>query len=268
MSDLERGLVQSRDGTEIAFIKVGNGTPLVIVHGSLATGEAWLPVARILAARFTCYLMDRRGHGRSGDTSSYNIQREYDDINSILRVAGAGASLLGHSYGAVCALGTAITTPLNRLILYEPPLSVKGPVSAGALPDYKKAVASGNLDEALALGLNRFAGVTLEQIKVLRESAFWRGMVLLAPTWTREVEVMDQLGPSLKPYEGLLTPTLLLTGTLSPKYPLRDATDALAATLKNAQLSRLEGQGHTAHSINPTMIAERITGFLLASDRR
>jgi hypothetical protein len=55
------GAVWSTDGTSIGFLKLGTGPGLVIVHGSLTTGEEWIPIASLLAHRFTCFLMDRRG---------------------------------------------------------------------------------------------------------------------------------------------------------------------------------------------------------------
>jgi pimeloyl-ACP methyl ester carboxylesterase len=113
------------------------------------------------------------------------------------------------------------------------------------------------------IGLSRFAGVTLQQIHALRRSPLWPKMVALAPTWTREVEAIDSLGPSLSRYQEFQTPTLLLSGTLSTKYPLRDSVMALSTTLKNSRVSRLEGQGHSAHSIAPALIAERVSAFLL-----
>ena len=122
----------------------------------------------------------------------------------------------------------------------------------------------GDLDGALAVGLTKFAGVTPEQIQALRKSPLWPKMMALAPSWTREVEAIDRLGPSLDRYRNLQAPTLLLSGTVSAKYPLRDAAEALAATLKNAQLSRLEAQGHNAHSLAPTLVGERVSAFLLA----
>ena len=261
---IEQNSVNSSDGIEIAFVRIGHGPPLVIVHGSLASGENWLPVARILANQFTCFVIDRRGHGRSGDSANYAIEREYEDIEAVLAVAGKQVSLLGHSYGAICALGAATRTPVTHLVLYEPPLPVHGSVTGGALVEYRKAIETGDLDGALALGLNKFAGVTPEQIQALRRSPLWLKMVTLAPSWTREVEAIDRLGPSLNRYRDLQVPTLLLSGTLSAKYPLRDAAEALAATLKNVQLSRLEGQGHNAHSLAPTLVAERVAAFLLA----
>jgi len=264
MSDFEQDYVRSSDGAEIAFVRTGHGPPLVIVHGSLSSGEAWLPVATLLADRFTCLVMDRRGHGRSGDSREYGVEREYEDVEVVLAVAGKLVSLLGHSFGAICALGAAMRAQVNHLVLYEPPLPVNGPVSGGALIDYRKAIDSGNLDGALAFGLTRFAGVTSGQIQALQRSPLWSKMVALAPTWSREVKAIDELDPSLSRYQKLLVPTMLLSGTLSPRRPLQDATEALAATLKNVQVSRLEMHGHNAHFLAPSLIAERVATFLLA----
>jgi len=263
MSDLEQTSVRSPDGTNIAFVRMGNGPSLVLVHGSLATGERWMQVASILASQLTCFVMDRRGHGHSGDSTHYSIEREYEDIESLLGEAGSEASLLGHSYGAVCALGTATRTRLRRLILYEPPLPVNGSVAGGALPDYKKAIDARNFDLALEIGLTKFAGVTSNQVQALRKLPAWPKMVALAPTWTREIEAMDALGPSLTRYGQLTTPTLLLTGTLSPKHPLKDSVLALSATLKNCTVASLDGQGHEAHSLAPALIAEKVASFVL-----
>ena len=243
-------------------MRAGRGEPLVIGHGSLASSESWLSVATLLANRFTCFVMDRRGYGRSGNSPNYAIEREYEDIEAVLAAAGKEVSLLGHSYGAICALGAATRTEITHLVLYEPPLAVSGSVTGGALGDYRKAIESGDLDGALALGLNKFAGVTSDQIQAIRSSPFWPKMASLAPSWVREVEAIEELGPSLDRYRDLLIPTLLLSGTLSPKYPLQDATGALGATLKHVQISRLEGQSHDAHSRAPTLVAERVAAFL------
>jgi len=263
MSDPDQSSVRSSDGTEIAFVRVGRGPSLVIVHGSLVSGESWMPVAEILADDFSCFVMDRRAHGRSGDSSSYAIEREYDDIRAVLGKAGPQSSLLSHSYGATCALGVALQIPLSHLILYEPPLPINGSVSGGALSDYRTSIEIGNYDLAVEIGLSKFANVTPQQIHALRRSALWPKIVALAPTWTREVEAIDHLEPNLAIYRDLKTPTLLLTGTLSAKYPLQDTVLALSRVLPNCTVSRLEAQGHNAHSIAPKLVAERVRAFLL-----
>jgi pimeloyl-ACP methyl ester carboxylesterase len=100
---ISSGAVRSKDGTEIGFLRFGEGPPLVFVHGSLSVAERWKACAELLSDRFTCYLMDRRGRASSGDAPNYSIEREYEDVAAVLANAGAEASLFGHSYGAISA---------------------------------------------------------------------------------------------------------------------------------------------------------------------
>lgn len=103
--------VTSADGTKISVSITGAGPPLVVSPGSLATAEDWQFVADALATQMTSYAVDRRGHGASRDGPSFSIQREQEDIAAVLDLAGPDATLLGHSYGAVIALGLALRQP-------------------------------------------------------------------------------------------------------------------------------------------------------------
>jgi len=221
-------------------------------------------VASLLADSFTCYVIDRRGRGRSGDAPHYAIEREYEDIEDALAVAGEGSSLLGHSFGAVCALGAALRTPVARLILYEPPLPVGGPVAGPYLIDYRNAIAEGDFDRALEIGYTRFAAIPASRIPSMRITPEWAQAKALAPTWTREIEEIDRLGPSLDRYRTLSVPTLLLLGSESAPHPLKDTSEALSRTLANARLSEMSGQGHIANLRAPALVAERVRAFLLA----
>jgi pimeloyl-ACP methyl ester carboxylesterase len=257
------GWVSSADGTRIGFIQSGTGPALVIVHGSLQTADAWQPVMSVLREHFTCYAMDRRGRGRSGDSPDYSLEREYEDITAVLRIAGPGASLLGHSYGAICALGAALQTPVKKLVLYEPPLPVGGLVAGTALELYRTAVEAGDFDQALHIGLSHFAHEKPENIAFLRQTPAWSPMAALTPTWVRELQEIDHLGPDLTRYEKLTIPILLLLGTESAEHPLRDASVALNTALTDAHVAPLSGQGHTAHMMAPDLVAEVIRQFLL-----
>jgi pimeloyl-ACP methyl ester carboxylesterase len=65
--------VISKDGTEIAFEKSGNGPALCIVGGSLADNQFYAPLADELAKHFMVYIFDRRGRGQSGDMGDYAV---------------------------------------------------------------------------------------------------------------------------------------------------------------------------------------------------
>ena len=78
--------VISRDGTEIAYEKSGQGPALLLVDGALCYQSfgPMLDLAKLLASHFTVYTYDRRGRGGSGDTRPYAVDREIEDIGALI----------------------------------------------------------------------------------------------------------------------------------------------------------------------------------------
>ncbi len=116
--------VVSRDGTPIAVFSSGDGPPLLLVHGATADHTTWRSVGPVLERAFRLHAVDRRGRGASGDGSSYEIEREYEDLAAVAETladeAGTPVDVVGHSYGGRCALGAALLTQsIRRLIVYE-----------------------------------------------------------------------------------------------------------------------------------------------------
>src|SRR5438105_3268893 len=104
--------VTSKDGTRIAFDRIGQGSSLILVDGALCyrgVGPSG-PLARALMQHFTVFTYDRRGRGESGDTAPYAVEREVEDIEALVNEAGGSAFVWGMSSGAVLALEAA-----NRL---------------------------------------------------------------------------------------------------------------------------------------------------------
>ena len=92
----------SDDGTTIAYTKLGSGPPLILVDGAFCyreNGPAW-QLAPLLADHFTVFAYDRRGRGASGDAPVYAIEREVEDLRSVVREAGGSAFAVGISWGA------------------------------------------------------------------------------------------------------------------------------------------------------------------------
>jgi pimeloyl-ACP methyl ester carboxylesterase len=55
------------------------------------------------------------------------MEREFEDIAAIVDATGEPASLIGHSFGGLCALEAALLTRnIRKLVLYEPPLPLPG----------------------------------------------------------------------------------------------------------------------------------------------
>ncbi len=254
--------MRSADGTRIGYRRLGSGPAVVMVHGSVSTHTDWMPAARLLSDRFTCFAMDRRGRRGSGfGHGPYSIEREYEDVCAVLDAAGPDAVLAGHSYGAICAMGAALKRPVPKLILYEPPLAVGGPVAGAPLADYARAVAAGLNERAMEIGLTEFTRLRPQVIDSIRTSKGWPRLCHLAPTWTCELEAMDEKN-SVESYRALRCPVLLLVGSISPDHPYHDSARALTRVLPDVRVGALPGQDHLGLRGDPETVARLIAQFL------
>lgn len=106
--------------TDLHVERWGGGTPVVLVHGSLATGAPEWEAQRPLADQgFQLVVFDRRGYGLSPAAPGEDFIADAADIATLL---GDGAHLVGHSYGGLGALLAAARRPeaTRSLTLLEP----------------------------------------------------------------------------------------------------------------------------------------------------
>src|SRR5918999_1087397 len=105
-------MVRSKDGTPIACWRSGEGPPLVFVHGMAVDHRKFdLTVAPWLQRHFSVWAIDRRGRGASGDSGSYAVEREFEDVAAVVDAIGGPVDVFGMSFGATVALGAL---PLAR----------------------------------------------------------------------------------------------------------------------------------------------------------
>lgn len=167
--------VVSADGTPIAYERTGDGPPMVLVHGNTSDHTRWetSEVRSALTEHVTVYAIDRRGRGESGDTEPYSLEREFEDITAIVESIDEPVQLLGHSHGALCALGAALRTDnLRTLILYEAPIpwEIVGPYlyDEGLLTEMEALLADGANEEALILYLTDYVDLTPAELDTVR----------------------------------------------------------------------------------------------------
>lgn len=256
-------VVTSADGTRIAFARSGSGPPLVLVHGSTADHTRWANILPDLEHQFTVLAMDRRGRGKSGDASDYALEREYEDVSAVIRSAGTDVGVIGHSFGALCAMEAALRVDnLKRLVLYEPAFPVDGnPLYPPDIPERLKAILdTGDRDAMLVTFFKDVVGAPDAQIDALRADPSWAGRIAAAHTAMRELADGDyRFEP--KRFHSLAVPTLLLVGENSPKVltaPARALNDALPAS----QIVTLKGQGHVAMTTAPKLFLNAVMAFL------
>ncbi len=126
--------VVSADGASIAIERIGQGKPLLAIHGAASSRKRWFLTASALAEGRQLILMERRARGDSTDGGPYSIEREYDDVVAVVAHIGEPLDILAHSYGALLTLGAAPRLQrVDSIILYEPPLNPLAPEAD--LPD-------------------------------------------------------------------------------------------------------------------------------------
>ena len=113
----------SKDGTKIAYDKLGKGPAIILVIGALASRSDHAKLAELLSRDFTVYNYDRRGRGDSGDTKPTAVKREIEDIEALINEAGGSAYVYGISSGAGLALeaAAALGDKIKKLAIYEAP---------------------------------------------------------------------------------------------------------------------------------------------------
>ncbi len=114
-------MTETRTTTNNLYVESwGEGTPVVLVHGSLAIGaEEWEAQRPLADEGFRLLVFDRRGYGQSPAAEGEDFLADADDIAELM---GDGAHLVGHSYGGLGVMFAAARRPeaTKSLTLLEP----------------------------------------------------------------------------------------------------------------------------------------------------
>lgn len=259
------GNVISRDGTRIAFQRSGLGPPLVLVHGASATASRWATVLPALEQHFTVYAIDRRGRGQSGDAVDYAIEREFEDIAAVVSSIEEPVNLLGHSYGAICALEAALLVHkrLRRLVLYEPPVPVEGVAlfPVGAIDKLQALLGTGDREGMMTFFSREVVRMAPSDFERFRSSPVWPARVASAHTLPRELQAHERYRLNPERFKGLTTPTLLLVGGQSPEIFTAGVKAANGAVPKSRVVT-LAGQQHIAMDTAPELFVREVVTFL------
>jgi len=253
----------SKDGTRIAYSRSGSGPPLVLVHGTTADRTRWARVLPELEPHFTVYAMDRRGRGGSSDAGEYDIEREFEDVAAVIDAVGEPVFLLGHSYGAICSLEASILTDkVRRLVLYEPPIPIEGPVYPPGVPERIQAlVNAGDPEAALEVFFREVVRMPDREFEVYRTLPAWKVRITLAPTLPRELTIERSYRFQPERFAQFSIPTLLLLGGDSPPI-FRQIIDVVNAAVPTSRIAVMPGQQHVAMDTAPELFLSEVIGFL------
>jgi pimeloyl-ACP methyl ester carboxylesterase len=258
-------LINSKDGTTIAYDKIGKGPSIILVNGALGHrklhGEKEL--ALMLANNFTVVYYDRRGRGESADTKPYTVEKEIEDIEVLINEAGGKVFLYGTSSGAALALLTVNrlgSQKVMKLSMYEPPYEAYVKKGKSDFVEIKKKinelVDAGKPGDAVALFFES-VGTPPDVIQGMRTSPDWKQIENVGATLVYDFEVLGNGGVPQDVAKNISIPTLVIDGAKSFDF-VHATADTLSKFITGSRRKTLEDQ---PHQVSASVVAPVLAEF-------
>jgi pimeloyl-ACP methyl ester carboxylesterase len=256
------------DGLQIAYVREGEGPPLVLLHGGVSDSRSWRRQVTAFADAFTVLAWDAPGAGQSSDIpSSWRLSDYADALAAWLETMDIQrAHLLGLSWGSSVALEFYRRHPdyPETLVLASayagwagslPPAEVdarlEAALTATDLPN-EQMLASwpGLFSSSATAEVRRTEAAISAENTGLRHPGGYRAVVLSMA----EADLREMLGE-------IEVPTLLIYGELDERSPVAIANQ-LHSEIPTSELVILPGVGHLAHAEAPIAFNTVVCRFL------
>jgi pimeloyl-ACP methyl ester carboxylesterase len=242
---------------EIGYEVVGAGPPMVMLHGASTSGrETFAAQIPALADAFRLYLPDARGHGATRWDVADGFRAEWlvDDLEAFADALDLRTfHLIGHSMGAMTALGFAVRAPerLRTLVV----------VGITTAREPRASVATRLMDPE----------------RIMRDDPIWAAALARtldpaqgADAWRRLLPaIADDIAtqPLLTPGElgAIAAPTLVACGDRDPLVPVGQAWE-LSRQVRDGRLFVAPESGHDLLARRPALAIEALRGFYRSTE--
>ncbi len=108
------------NGIRLYYERIGDGSPIILLHGGLGSGEMFSPVLPTFADHHEIILVDLQGHGRTADVDRpIDVRTMADDIAALIAHLGLDhPDVVGYSLGGGVAWHVAFRHPevIRRMV--------------------------------------------------------------------------------------------------------------------------------------------------------
>ncbi|MFZ1808008.1 MAG: alpha/beta fold hydrolase [Cyclobacteriaceae bacterium] len=250
---------------KLFYRELGQGSPLIILHGLFGSSDNWYSLSKIFAEKFKVYVVDQRNHGQSPHDSNHDYKALTNDLNEFIEDHKIdNPIIIGHSMGGKTAMNFAIRFPekLSKLIIVD--------IVPKAYPVHHDSILEGlNAIELTQLESRGQADELLSQFVpeppvrqfLLKNLARDENQNF---EWRINIPVLgahiDDMGAALQ-YEGKFEgPTLFIVGTKS-NYFVADDDVVIKSYFPKAEITPLN-TGHWVQAENPKEFMEVVFSFV------
>jgi pimeloyl-ACP methyl ester carboxylesterase len=254
------------NGLEIAYERVGEGSPLVLAHGAAVDSRMWAPQVAALADEFTVVAWDEPGAGRSSDVPTDFALADYSNcLAALIRELDLGpAHVAGLSWGGTVAQELYRHDPelVATLVLVDTYAGWKGSLPEEEVRARVEGVrqmiaAADHLFDPTLPGLfagdppAEFASLMEAMAADVRPESMRTALLVMA-----EADQRDLL-------PRIVVPTLLIWGELDGRSPLSVARQ-FEDSVPDAELVVIPGAGHVSNLEAPELFNDVVRAFCRA----
>lgn len=250
---------------KLFFRELGDGQPLIILHGLFGSSDNWLSIAKQLSEDYKVFSVDQRNHGNSPHDDLFDYPTMADDLyNFIQENKIHNPIIIGHSMGGKVAMQFAVNHPdmWDKLVVVD--IAPKSyPVHHDKILEGLNSLKLGDLqsrgdaDKQLAeyvpeIGVRQFL---LKNIS--RDSTGFSWKINL-PILTKNIEI---IGAGLDGKLNSAKPVLFINGANSG-YIKETDFGLIGEYFPEAVIHTVNNAGHWVHAEKPEEFMEVVTNFL------
>jgi pimeloyl-ACP methyl ester carboxylesterase len=258
----------------VALDDVGNGTPVVLLHGLACGKRMWVHQIRVLRQRFRVVAYDQRGHG---ETDAPAIATEYSAVHLARDLVGVldalkieRAAIVGFSLGGGPALALAASKPerVSRLVLADVGAGADDPVKIETMARQWVTLIDQGATDDLVCEMLRSELFKVYARRSTRRRDHMAALIRATPAIGLRFLLSEVLARRKSLFrstgvQAVRAPTLVIVG--QQDYTCSKASRLLAQTIPNAALKVIDGSGHMSPLEQPAAFSAALMEFLSAA---
>lgn len=261
------------DQYDMRYVEMGEGSPLVAIHGSLGDFRTWSTVMgplsrdRRLIVPSLRHFFPEHWNGQGG---GFTIAQHTADVIAFIDSLKVGpVDLMGHSRGGHIAFRVAHQRPdlIRRLVLVEP----GGELDASLMPA-GEAPSSARVDSIVEAARLIAAGEIDTGLEGFVNRIYGKGVWAKLPATTKQplrdnaFTLIGQINEDRRPFtkaeaEAIRAPTLLIQGGLT-RGILATIVQVLSETIPDARSATVPNTTHSMFEQAPMQFSEIVLAFL------
>ncbi|MFW5793399.1 MAG: alpha/beta fold hydrolase [Bacteroidota bacterium] len=251
---------------ELNYKKIGNGPPLIILHGLFGMLDNWMGIAKKLENDYTVFLVDQRNHGKSGRSDVFNYQSMSDDLLEFMNTHEiVSANLIGHSLGGKTIMQFAFDYPekVNKLIVADiSPAATENKhemiINAMLSIDFSKHKTRSEVEKELSKSIR-----SKRLLMFLMKNLYWKDRKHLG--WKTNLEGVinniENVGEEIKSDRQYTGPALFIKGGRSDYIGISEM-HLIKKYFPYSEIKTIKGATHWLHADKPNEFYQLIKEYL------